>query len=282
MPIFGWTQILSNTRAEIRLVNENVGAPQFNFTVNSTTESNDSGLNTILHAHNVYSYIQKGGHLYTLYANRYVEISCDNCNYGQLSADLAAYSSVVAKARVTVQAEPFDDCLYLQIQNSAIGVPIGISNGVVVTNDAILNQIFLSHNVFYYQQTAPTTTDPNLIRVYNIACNCDNIALKSALDNYTALISYTEYPQPAYLLNNSNFEKTKTIISPNPFSNNFDIQTEQMISNYSIIDITGKTICNTTSKAELDTQASNLSSGIYILNLDFDNGLKVNYKLIKK
>ena len=43
-----------------------------------------------------------------------------------------------------------------------------------------------------------------------------------------------------------------------------------------------KTIVSTSSKSELDNQSSQLSSGIYILNLDFDGGQKANYKLIKK
>ena len=84
------------------------------------------------------------------------------------------------------------------------------------------------------------------------------------------------------ILSNHQFNKPDAVISPNPFSVNFDIQTAQNITNYSILDITGKTIVSTSSKSELDNQSSQLSSGIYILNLDFDSGQKANYKLVKK
>jgi hypothetical protein len=84
------------------------------------------------------------------------------------------------------------------------------------------------------------------------------------------------------LLGNPESEKSRAVISPNPFSYSFDIQTTQTITNYSIIDITGKTIISTSSKSELDNQSSQLSAGIYILNLNFDNGLKAIYKLVKK
>jgi hypothetical protein len=100
--------------------------------------------------------------------------------------------------------------------------------------------------------------------------SCDNF---STTDVETVMVSY---------LSNEEFIYSKALISPNPFSYNFEIQTAQTITYYSIIDFTGKTIVSTSSKSELDNQSLQLSSGMYILNLDFDNGQKVNYKLVKK
>ena len=84
------------------------------------------------------------------------------------------------------------------------------------------------------------------------------------------------------LLKNNEFNKFTTKISPNPFSNSYTIQTEEQISNYSLIDISGKQLINTTSKNELDNLSSQLNAGVYFLNLQFENGQKGNYKLIKK
>ena len=105
--------------------------------------------------------------------------------------------------------------------------------------------------------------------------------LKTALENYTSVVNQVSIYGAAFLSNHQ-FDKPKAIISPNPFADNFDIETTQMITNYSIIDITGKTIVSTSSKSDLDNQSTQLSAGIYILNLSFENGQTANYKLVKK
>lgn len=99
---------------------------------------------------------------------------------------------------------------------------------------------------------------------------CDNF---STTDIESIQVSY---------LSNTAFENSKATISPNPFSNNLNIESVHEISNYSIIDISGKMILSTLSKSEFENQSSQLRSGIYILILDFENGQKVNYKLVKK
>ena len=106
--------------------------------------------------------------------------------------------------------------------------------------------------------------------------------LKIALDNYTAVIQTTENVGTGYLLSNPPFDKSKTIISPNPFFNNFNIDSKELITNYAIFDISGKQISLTSNKIELDNQASKLQTGMYILNLVFENGQSANYKLVKK
>lgn len=271
-----------NNVVEIRLANQNIGAPAFNFTTNNTTESNDIGLNQILQTHNVLQYISKEGHLYPPFSGRHVEILCNNCNNSQLVLDLLAYSSVIQKARVTNYASPFKDNLLAQISNINIGVPTGVNNGIIVTNDTGLNQIFQTYNVYYYVQHSPNSTNNDLLRYYNVVCDCDNVLLKNALDNYNSVISLTGYPSPAYLLKTTEFEKYNISISPNPFSSDFNIQTEETILNYSLVDISGKLLIATTSKNELDTIASQLNSGIYFLNLELENGKSGNFKLIKK
>ena len=90
------------------------------------------------------------------------------------------------------------------------------------------------------------------------------------------------YTGVVHLLNNPSFSSEKMVVSPNPFSSDFDIQTEETILNYSLVDISGKLLIATTSKNELDTIASQLNSGIYFLNLQLENGKSGNFKLIKK
>ena len=274
---FGQTSVV-----EVRLVNMNIGTPAFNSTTNNTTESNNAGLNAILQAHNVFSYIIKGGHLYPPFNDRHTELWCGNCNPQQLTADLLAYSSVVEKARVTTYGAPFDDNLYIQVQNLTTGNPTGTSNGVIVTNDAGLNQIFQNFNVYYYVQAFPSATTNSLQRYYSTVCNCNNSLLKAALDNYNSVINHTEYPTVAYLLGNTNFTTSSATIHPNPFTNSFTIETNEAISNYSLYDISGKQIVTTNSNDELNSKSQELNAGFYMLNLTFDNGQTANYKLIKK
>lgn len=112
------------------------------------------------------------------------------------------------------------------------------------------------------------------LNVFGINSNstsfCDNF---STTDVETVMVSY---------LSNEDFDNTKAIISPNPFSENFDIINKLEILKYTLIDISGKTILSSQTKYELVNQISKLNTGIYILILDFENGQKANYKLVKK
>jgi hypothetical protein len=274
--------LAQNIAVEIRLVNQNYGAPAFNGTMGNTTESNDVGLNQILQTHNVYQYLLKEGHLYPPFSGRHVEMWCTTCDYSQLTSDLIAYSNVIEKARITTNGSPFSDNLILQIANINIGVPTGISNGIIETNDAGLNQIFQNYSVYYYEQYAPSSSNSDILRYYKVVCDCDNTALKNALDNYTSVISLTEYPYPVYLLHTNELQKNKISIFPNPFSTNFNIQSDDFVSNYTLIDISGKQLIATSSKNELDNLALQLNSGVYFLNLNFEKGQTVNFKLIKE
>ncbi|WP_264522082.1 T9SS type A sorting domain-containing protein [Flavobacterium sp. N1994] len=258
---------ISQTGVEIRLVNSNVGTPQCDYFFNDwlCNTTNDTGLNAILSNYTVTYFRTYEAHPYPPYQGK---IFGFNGTYpAQLITDLRAYSSVVASARYTYGG--FSDALYVQFVSAGSIYQTGSIGNVVVTNDAVLNQIFQTYNVFYYSSTNA------------VVCDCDAIDLKSALDNYTAVIASTQFVQGT-VLSNPQFQKPKAIISPNPFSYNFDIQTEQTITNYSITDVMGKTIVSTSSKSNLDNQSSQLSAGMYILNLNFDNGQTANYKLIKK
>lgn len=270
---------LAQQHVDVRLVDMYIGAPQCGYFFNDwlCNSTNDTGLNTILSNNGVTYFRSVFGHPYPDYTNKTFAIS-NAINLQQLVNDLSAYPSVIASARLTT-APGFSDALFITLADITIGVPSGTSGNIIVTNDSGLNTIFQSYNVFYYVLSYPSY--PQYQMYYSLACDCDAVALKAALDNYASVITHSDYVAEGVLAN-PQFEKPKATISPNPFSDNFNIQTDQTISNYSIIDITGKTIVNTSSKAELDNQSSQLSAGIYIVNLDFDNGQKANYKLVKK
>ncbi|MGV3697442.1 T9SS type A sorting domain-containing protein [Flavobacterium sp.] len=260
---------------EIRLVNPMVGAPSCNYFFNDwmCNTTNDAGLNAIFSTYGVQYFKVKGGHPY--YNN--TTIMALSGNYPpQFVAELSAYSSVVASAKFW-DPNTFSDVLFLSLANASIGTFTGTNNNIVVTNDANLNQIFQTYNVIQYGLYVASVSDT----VYTLTCDCDVALLKAALQNYPNVVDEVDFFHAAFL-SNQQFEQTKAIIAPNPFSDNFSIETEQPISNYSIIDITGKTIAATSSKSELDNQSSRLSAGIYILNLLFDNGQTANYKLVKK
>jgi hypothetical protein len=268
---------------EIRLVNANIGTANYSwngFNYISMNSSNDAGLNAIFSTYNVTEgYENNEVHPYPPY---FAKIKIIRGTYpAQMIADLQAYSTVVASAKITNNYE-FSDALRMQLVDLNIGSPVGTSGNIIVTNDAGLNTIFLDFNVFYYVQSYPSSSVNSTLRYYTAVCDCDKNLLNTALLNYSSVVERTEIVNGGAMLSNPQFEKTKALISPNPFSDNFNIETEQTITNYTIVDINGKTIISTSSKSELDNQSSQLTTGIYILTLDFDNGQKANYKLVKK
>ena len=272
----------SQNAVEIRLVNSNIGSPVYVWDevyLHSTNTSNDAGLNDIFNTYGITGYVNNDIHPYEPYMFRIKNIQG---NVSQQFIDaLAGYSSVVESARITNGME-FSDALRLQLVDLNIGSPVGTSGNIIVTNDPGLNTIFQNFHVFYYVQSYPSSAVNSILRYYTAVCDCDKNLLNIALSNYTSVVATTEAYNGGVVLSNPLFLKPRAIISPNPFSDNFNIESEQTITNYSITDIMEKTIVSTSSKSELDNQSSQLSAGMYILNLNFDNGQTANYKLIKK
>ena len=199
-------------------------------------------------------------------------------NVNSLINDLLLNSNVSKVKRCyessTWSGYTYADQLYVKLFNNTDGNPIGVNaNGNVVTTNSAVNQIFDAYNV--------KSMNYSISLWYTITFEGDINGLKNELDAMNNGVDFTDLVGIAILANNQ-FEKPKALISPNPFLSNFDIQTDQIITSYSVIDITGKTIVSTSSKSELDNQSSQLSAGMYILKLNFDNAQTANYKLIKK
>ncbi|WP_310558173.1 T9SS type A sorting domain-containing protein [Flavobacterium sp.] len=266
---------------DLRLVKGETGRPVVNSNFGVTKLSNDDGLNAILQTNNVTRYDFKGGHPYSLYADKMIEITC-NCDENKLVNDLNFYSMVVDKAVVSNYGS-FTDALLVGILKEGLGIPIGVHNSIVTTNDDGLNQIFRDFKVFYYDRWCTTCgNSPIIAKAYSVVCDCDNKELNIALNNYKSVIEISEYASAFYYLGNDSFFNSIETIYPNPFSTSFTINTTENILEYSIFDVSGKQIIKSNSKSDLDKQTSKLVSGIYFLKLQFENGKNGSYKLIKK
>lgn len=272
----------SQDAIEIRLVSANVGGVDTYSNFPSYVQSTDAAMNTILQNNNVSNYEYKEGHPIAIYNQRIIQIVGNPNNYANLLIDLLAYNTVVESAQYTNLYGGFSDAAYSKLVDLNIGVPTGVnSNNIITTNDTGLNQIFINHNVLFYQQILPSSTNPEILKTYAIACNCNAQLLRNDLENYNSVIDYT-YEFPAnYLLSTEYFNKKDIQIYPNPFEDTITIDTYLTIKNYSVFDLIGKKIIETESKDELNTELAKLNLGTYLLQLQSEDNNIVTKKIIK-
>ena len=100
---------------------------------------------------------------------------------------------------------------------------------------------------------------------------------------------YPTAPQNEIVVGLDKVDESNLLISPNPVDNQLQISTLKdnvRITNYRIIDLTGKIICNEnvtnlnqTSNFEINT--SNLNSGSYLLQLDTNEGAVTKHFVVK-
>ena len=81
-------------------------------------------------------------------------------------------------------------------------------------------------------------------------------------------------------LNETNYSPTK--IYPNPFTNQIQIDTEKPIQQLQLFDTTGKLISSKSIISELNSNLSQLKSGVYILTITYKDHQKETVKLLKK
>lgn len=259
---------------ELKLVNETIGTPYYNSIAGIYGyTSNDAGLNVILQNYNVLTYSDKGlNQADNLY---YKAIQCNICDLQNLKQDLINYNSVIASATIS-DYYTFDSTFIVKFINNSFITSINSSGGIIVTNDVTLNTIFQNHGV-YLMNPAYSSQD-----TYYIKCNdCDMTALKAELDAYVTGIINTQYYTNQLVLSNNTFNKINTSIYPNPFQNELNIETDNTITNYEVVDISGKTIVNSNNKIQFDNTISQLKSGLYILQLGYEDGSNSVHKIIK-
>ena len=171
----------------------------------------------------------------------------------------------------------YADLMYISLSDGANGNPIGFDeNGDVITTDAALNAVFSNYHV---KEMAVMSVNLN---IYTISFESNNAAgIKYDLDNLTLFSNPSEFVPTYLLLDTGNTAINKPSVCPNPFSTTFEITTQENIIEYSLCDISGKTLVNTSEKSTLDQKAALLNSGLYFLTMQSDNGKSHTQKVIK-
>ncbi|WP_339835590.1 T9SS type A sorting domain-containing protein [uncultured Flavobacterium sp.] len=263
---------------QVVLLNYNIGVPISSN--NNIIITNDNNLNIIFNNHNVNTFFSKGGYPMPNLALNVYHLECINCNYTNLKNDLISYNTVIQKAQFDT-VNYFSDALLTTLTSNTIGIPTGVNaNNIIVTNDNGLNLIFTTHNVKYYSQTYPSSTNSNSLKVYSIVCDCDANLLKIDLDNYNTIYDNVEFFGAVYL-SNPIFKQIETNIYPNPFQDKITIETDLTIEKYSVFDLIGKKIIETETNDELNTELAKLNTGTYLLQLQQEDNNIVSKKIIK-
>lgn len=162
--------------------------------------------------------------------------------------------------------------VYYTLVDNSVGSFQNITNGIVTTNNAALNQIFIDFNVF-------NITEINQQKL--ISCNCNGVQLANTLNNLTNVTQSSFTSCGTVYLNNESFSYSKTVVYPNPFSTILNIETSENVYVYNIYDSLGKKIIETSVKDDLITKLTQVNSGIYFLNLLFEDGKIENTRIIK-
>ncbi|MCB0462966.1 MAG: T9SS type A sorting domain-containing protein [Flavobacteriaceae bacterium] len=266
---------------QIELVDETIGTSLTSPPGFYTNESNDAGLNQIFENHNVIAY-EAFSPNYPLpfpynAINLFNIVECNSCNTAQFLADLNAYTSVVRYASVDVIEGIINNALSVYLLDNNVGMPIGDNNGIIVTNDNGLNQIFQDYNVRAFE----LLDGISLPDYYGLVCSCDATQLKLELDNYNSVISSSEYATTTFLLSIKNTDIQEVTIYPNPFQNSIDISNSNLVEKFQLFDILGKRLFNSKEKAAFVDFSETLKGGIYILKLSDYEGNSILKKLIK-
>lgn len=262
---YGFSQpiyIQISTNSSSIYVNMNVIDP-LNY-YNSTTS--DAGLNTILENHNVTMVTSNQHEIDNTVA---IFAIFNGSNLDGFIADLENYTSLVTKVSISPEYETFGDVLMYNLVNPSVGIQVGTDvNGIVITNDNVLNNILLNHNVTYFQN-------------YYLQCNCNVINLKNDLINYNAVISSSNYVGLVFL-NTPEFSINPVKVYPVPFDNNIEIVSNNLITNFKLFSLDGKLLSEEKQVEKFKNILLNLYSGIYFLELTNATNEVYRQKIIKK
>ncbi len=269
----------SQTYIEVKLVNYNVGGSAYNYLTSSGTSSNDAGLNTILSQNNVIQYRPKSGNPFDNVSS-YTSVVCNATNGANMLQQLQNYNSVIASANYSVGFS-WNNMIYIKLLSTSTGTPTGTSGNIVVTNNPGLNQIFANYNIIQmktYGQSEPNIL-PNWYKILSSGCNLQD--LKTALQNYNSVIQTVEFVEGDAQLSNQELNKKQAVIYPNPFKDKLNIISEKSVVTYSIINLNGGTFLKDGNKIEFENATTALRSGMYFLQLQFDDGTKSFHKIMK-
>ena len=263
-----------------------IGAPTYYYDMplGYTNYSNDAGLNAILAGNEVITYdtieslqnVSENG-----YAN-WTLVVCNNCDVNQLAANLNAYSSVIRNAYPSEDLYAYNQ-LSLKIADINVGISTGTNNGIITTNDAGLNAIFTTHNVYFYAQQFPSSMQNSLLRSHIIMCDCDANDLKTDLDAYTTVIESGTVERQfllSQLLSTTEAVFTDVNIYPNPVKNTLHISKTTHIKSLEIYSIQGQVVLS--QKGQFETiDMSVLSNGMYFVKLTDNANRSKTIKIAK-
>ncbi|PTX63098.1 putative secreted protein (Por secretion system target) [Kordia periserrulae] len=270
------------------IINSYVGAPTYYYDMppGATDYSNDAGLNAILDGNNVYAYdtIESipSPFVYGAGFSHWTLVVCDDCDHNQLAANLNAYSSVIKNAYPLIERYSYNQ-LYLRVADVTIGVYTGMNNGIVTTNDAGLNAIFTTHNVTYYEQAFPSSSQNTLLRAYFLMCDCDANLLKVDLDNYPSVIesgTVSNLPVESQLLSTAEVTLSNVNLYPNPVKNTLNISSATNLNSIEVYSVQGQLML--TQKNQFTTvDMSPLKSGLYFVKLIDNANNSSTFKIVK-
>lgn len=199
-------------------------------------------------------------------------------NTSTLYSQMSGYSTVVNTIFYNTTPSNYGDSVFgfaadrlnFTLVNPNNGSYLSTVESIVQTNNSELNTIFQNFSVNKYENG-------------RIRCNCDVNNLKIALQNFTTVISNVFNVEfSGVYLNIPENTIPKSTLYPNPFKDNFSIETEREIIGYFIYNSQGAKIIGTSSKNDLDIKLKDLNSGFYFLELLFEKGQKERKKIIKE
>jgi len=279
---FSWFSYGQFHQFQLVLVNSTIGSEVYAGCYGCGYESNDEGLNAIFENHNVVHYEKRylygGTSLENFYGAVHVG-TCNNCNIDLLVTDLNEYDSVIRIASShTDEDNFFNHGLRLELADSMFGIPTGEVNGIITTNNADLNQVFVDYNVVYYDLIAPGGINDE---AFELLCECNAESLKQELDTLTEVVSSTGLMTMYGLLSVNEVAHLNLEVYPNPFKNKLKLDVNKPIDQIILYDILGKSVYESSSISHFEDFSSTLKSGVYLLKLLTDEGETLTKKLIK-
>ena len=244
--------------------------------------SNDPGLNAIFQMHNATHYYPGYETCVEFWQGRVHYVLCEGCDVNQFESDLQNYSAAIEK---TYQTEPYStaNTMYVKLWDGENGNPTGNTTpeGIIITTNSEINEIFIDHTVLCFERAFPTTTNPELMKVYNLECDCYAEDLGPALEALVDVVEYTER-KGFVILETSDFSKLDFTIVPNPTNNTIKVQTSESIELYTLMDILGNHLLETPTLEALNELLPTLASGTYFLQVRTTDHRSSIYKLLKK
>lgn len=159
---------------------------------------------------------------------------------------------------------------YATAENNVNLVSYNINNGVISDSDPDL----LDFSIRLANTPSLTT-----VCIDNNVTEIESLSISGYNNNSVSVFTGTNCSQP---LGTKSNKFTNITIFPNPVDDVITITNRDIISNFSIIDITGKVVTTTPFYETLQNSVLNLKTGVYFLKMVTQTNATQTLKLIKK